>query len=240
MTSRSWLGVAVAGLLVTTGCETLNRAAPIVGSLFTQQELTVETIVAGLKEALRVGTQNTVATTGRAGGYGPDTAIHIPLPPELTKLASTLRNVGLGQQVDLFEAKMNEAAEQAAAQAAPIFVDAITQMSFADAKGILQGGPTAATDYFRSKTSDRLTELYRPIVQQKLTEVGAVKVYQNLLGRYNQIPLVPKPQFTPDAYVTGKGIDGLFTVLAGEERKIRENPAARTTELLRTVFGRQP
>jgi hypothetical protein len=150
-----------------------------------------------------------------------------------------LRTLGLGSLVDDFESKMNLAAEQAAAQATPVFVGAIRQMTFADAKNILSGKETAATDYFREKTSAQLRDLYKPIVATYTAQSGAARAYKALVERYNQIPLVPKPQSASlDDYVTDKAIGGLFSVLANEEAKIRKDPAARTTQLLRTVFGR--
>jgi hypothetical protein len=240
---KNWLAVGagtLALLVLPVGCQSgdagwsgLLSAALGSGS----GPLSLETIVAGLKEALAVGTQNAVAQTGKTGGYARDPLIRVPLPEQLQGPAKALRAVGLGSLVDNLEAKMNEGAEQAAAQAAPIFIGAIRQMTFADARQILEGADTAATDYFREKTGPQLADLYRPVVSKNLEQVGAAKAYGDLIGRYNALPLVPKVQFSLDEYVTRKGVDGLFTVLAGEERKIRADPAARTTELLRRVFG---
>jgi len=143
----------------------------------------------------------------------------------------------LGAQVDQFEQKMNVAAEDAARAAAPVFVSAVRQMSFADAKGVLYGGETAATDYFREQTSSTLRAKYSGIVSKHMNSLGVVRKYSDLSARYNMIPLVPKLTFDPEEYVTDQALDGLFTVLATEEQKIRENPAARTTALLRKVFG---
>lgn len=229
-------GLVLAGV----GCETLDSGlGGMLGALGGGSgELSLDTIVAGLKEALTVGTQNTVAQTSKAGGFAQNPRLRIPLPGELQTVGNTLRKVGMGAMVDDFEAKMNLAAEQAAAQATPVFVDAIKQMTFADAKAILSGKETAATDYFRDKTSARLRELFRPIVAKYTDQAGAAKAYKSVMDRYNQIPLVPKPAAASlDDYVTDKGITGLFTVLADEETKIRQNPAARTTELLKKVFG---
>ncbi len=201
--------------------------------------LSLNTIVAGLKEALTVGTQKTVTQISKAGGYLNNARIRIPLPQELQTAGKTLRTIGLGSLVDDFENKMNVAAEQAAAQATPVFVGAIRQMTFADAKSILAGKDTAATDYFREKTSAQLRELYRPIVATYTDQSGAARAHKSLLERYSKIPLVPKPpQSSLDDFVTDKAITGLFAILAGEEAKIRKDPAARTTQLLRTVFGR--
>ena len=199
--------------------------------------LSLDTVVAGLKEALRVGTGNAVRSTSRANGYWANAAIRIPLPPELEKVGSTLRGLGLGQRVDAFEKRMNQAAEQAAAEAGPVFLDAIGQMTFDDARRILKGRATEATDYFRARTTDPLKARYRPIVRAQMEKVGTVREYNALMERYRKIPLAPKPQFDLDEYVTARALDGLFQVLGQEERRIREDPAARTTELLRKVFA---
>lgn len=230
---------ALALAAALSGCETLDSgtASSILNAMQGGTPLSMETIVAGLKEALEVGTNRTVAQVSQTGGYAQVPELRIPLPPQLQGMAATMRKVGLGGQVDLFEAKMNEAAEKAALQAAPVFVDAIKQMSFDDARRILDGGDHAATDYFQGKTMDRLSTLYAPVVSQKLQEVGAVRVYDDMMARYRLIPLVPKPEFEPSQYVTDEALTGLFSVLADQEKQIRDNPAARTTELLKQVFG---
>ena len=227
-------------LVVLAGCGNLNTAN--LGVLLgggSGGALSLETIVAGLKEALTVGTQNTVTQTSKAGGYLNNARIRIPLPQELQSVAKTMRSIGLGSLVDDFENKMNVAAEQAATKATPVFVGAIKQMTFADAKNILAGKETAATDYFREKTSAQLRDLYKPIVTTYTDQSGAARAYKALMDRYNQIPFVAKTQQTSlDDFVTDKAIAGLFAILADEEVKIRKDPAARTTELLRTVFGK--
>ncbi len=241
MTSRicrilvaSSLAVAMAGC---ANMDMANLSALLGGD--SGGALSVETIVAGLKEALTVGTRNAVTQTSKAGGYLNNARLRIPLPQELQTVGKTMRSVGLGSLVDDLEGKMNLAAEQAAAQATPVFVGAIRQMTFADAKNILSGKDTAATDYFREKTHAQLRTLYKPIVTTYTDQSGAARAYKSLMDRYSQIPLVPKPQQTSlDEFVTDKAIGGLFTVLADEEAKIRKDPAARTTQLLRTVFGR--
>jgi hypothetical protein len=246
-TMRKHLGMLLTGCVITLGlcgCETFDSAAignsvlTLIGSDAGGAELTLDTVVAGLKEALEVGTQNTVEQVSSAGGYSESSLIRIPMPEQLEGMASALRKIGLDSSVDAFEERMNRAAELAAAEAVPVFADAITSMTFADARGILDGGDSAATDYFRGKTADELASRYAPIVADQMETVKAVSLYNDLVGRYNQIPLVPKVECNIEDYVTEKALDGLFTVLAQEEEKIRENPAARTTELLKTVFGR--
>lgn len=199
--------------------------------------LDTPTIVAGLKEALRVGTDRTVAATSSENGFLGNELIRIPLPEPMERLARSLRAVGLGGQVDGFEVAMNRAAERAAGEAAPVFIDAITQMSFSDARAILTGGDRAATDYFQRRTSSELAARFRPIVDQSMRTVGVVKLYDELIARAALMPLVPTPRFDLDGYVTDRALAGLFTVLAQEEARIRRDPAARTTELLRRVFA---
>ena len=237
-----WL-VVVTCAFIAAGCETLNTAgiSQVLGTATQRGQggLSTDTIVAGLKEALRVGTQNTVAQTSRDGGYSNNPLIRIPLPERLETMAGALRKIGLGGQVDKFEARMNAAAERAATEAAPVFINAIKDMTFADARRILGGDKTAATDYFRDKTHTELARRYTPIVRGRMEQLGVVQVFEDLQNRYNQLPLVSDIDYQIEDYVVEEALDGLFTVLAQEEQQIRENPAARTTELLRRVFGNQ-
>ncbi|MFT5129842.1 MAG: hypothetical protein ACI8W8_003471 [Rhodothermales bacterium] len=234
------LSLLVACLLVSS-CETLNPelATSVLKQFTGNQELNLETITAGLREALQVSTRNSVAQTSKDGGFQDNPLIRIPMPEKLDKLGGALRTIGLGSVVDDFERRMNVAAEQAAAKATPVFIDGIKQMSFADAKAILKGNETAATDYFRRVGQDRLQEVFRPIATAQMEQVGAVSAYNKLLTAYRKLPFSTEPQFSLEEYVTGKSIDGLFHVLAEEEKKIRKDPAARTSALLRQVFGSQ-
>jgi hypothetical protein len=194
-------------------------------------------IADGLKQALQVGTGNAVSLTGRVDGYLANEAIKILLPDNLRTLERGLRLVGQGALVDEFVVSMNRAAERAAPAARAIFVDAITAMSFDDARRILQGGDTAATDYFKQKTTPQLTSAFMPPVQQAMDEVGATRRYRELTTSLRSLPLGGAESFDLDRYVVGKSLDGLFTVVADEERKIRTNPSARVTDLLKDVFG---
>lgn len=240
MRSTNNLRIIIVLTALTAGCSsTDNGLLGSLGGVFQGKELSESTVVAGLKESLRVGTDRAVSTLSKEGGYAQNPSLRIGMPEQLAKLASTLRQIGLGQQVDLFEQKMNEAAESAASQAAPVFLDAIGQMSFADARQILGGDQTAITDYFRQKTLSQLAELYTPVVREHMNQVGAVKQYNTIVGRYQSLPLVPKIDFSPDTYVTEQALKGLFVSLAEVERDIRTNPTARTTDLLRRVFARQ-
>jgi len=196
-------------------------------------------VVAGLKEALEVGTTNAVARTSRVNGYLGDPQIRIGLPESLDGMAMALRAIGLGSQVDALEVSMNRAAEHAAAEATDIFWRGIERMTFSDAQAILGGGNTAATDYFERTTRGELRTRFHPIVDAKLSDVGVVRAYDELIGRYEALPFAEKPSFDLRSYVTEGALDGLFEVLGEEETRIRNDPAARTTALLRKVFGSQ-
>lgn len=201
-------------------------------------ELSERKIASGLKEALQVGTDNAVRSTGQPDGYFGNPAIKILMPEKLRTLEKGLRAVGYGPAVDDFVLSMNRAAERAAPQAKAIFWDAILEMSFTDARNILSGGDTAATDYFRDKTTDKLAAAFTPIVEEAMDEVGVTRQYNELVGRARAIPFLKTELLDINEYVVTKALDGLFHVLAEEERKIRQEPAARVTELLKEVFGR--
>jgi len=195
-------------------------------------------IGSGLKEALQVGTGNAVNLTGKTDGYFLNQAIKILMPEKLKTFEKGLRAVGYGPQVDEFVLSMNRAAEKAAPFAKQIFWDAIGEMTFDDSKKILSGNETAATDYFKGKTTNKLTDVFKPIVSDAMNEVGVTRQYKDLVGRYESIPFVKKESFDLDHYVVTKALDGLFHMVGEEEKKIRKNPAARTTELLKEVFGK--
>lgn len=197
-----------------------------------------QTVVDGLREALRVGTERTVDRTARPDGFLANELIRITIPEELLSMADALRRIGLARQVDELEVQMNRAAEAAAAQARSVFWDEVRNLTFPDAWGILRGGPTAATEFLDRRTRSTIRERFRPIVSEKIDQVGLGRTYRNLAARYNALPFVTRPALDLDEYVTTEAIDGLFQILAEEERKIREDPVARTTELLRRVFSR--
>ena len=203
-----------------------------------QSGLSDAKIGSGLKEALKVGTENTVKLTGRTDGYFKDQAIKILMPEKLQTLEKGLRLVGYGPQVDEFVLSMNRAAERAAPQAKQIFWDAIGEMTFDDARKILSGSDTAATEYFRAKTSDKLTTAFRPVVDRTMNEFNVTRQYKDLVGRYQAIPFAKSEALDIDSYVVTKSLDGLFHVLGEEERKIRTNPTARVTDLLKEVFAK--
>ena len=195
-------------------------------------------IGSGLKEALKIGAENTVSLTGKTDGYFLNQAIKILMREKLRSLEKGLRAVGYGPQVDEFVLSMNRSAEQAAPFAKQIFWDALGEMTFEDARRIWSGTETAATDYFKGKTTDKLTATFRPVVEKTMNEVGVTRQYNELVGRFQAIPFVKSESFDIDHYVVTKALDGLFHVLGEEERKIRKDPTARVTDLLKEVFGK--
>lgn len=201
------------------------------------KNLSATDIGAGLKEALNKGIEKTTQQLSATDGFFKNAAIKILMPPEAQKMEKTLRDMGLGKQVDDAVLSMNRAAEEATKSAVPIFVDAIKQMSFEDATAILKGGDSAATKYLRTKTTPALTDKFKPIVDQSLQKVDAGKYWETVFTTYNKIPFVKKVNTDLKSYVTDKALSGLFIQLAQEEHKIRTNPAAQTTDLLKKVFG---
>ncbi len=194
-------------------------------------------IGSGLKEALKIGTENAVNFTGKKDGFFLNQAIKILMPEKLRTFEKGLRAVGYGPEVDEFVLSMNRAAEKASPFAKQIFWDAIGEMTFDDVRKILSGNDTAATDYFKGKTTGKLTDVFKPIVSNAMNEVGVTRQYKQLVGRYENIPFVKKETFDVDQYVVTKALDGLFHMVGEEETKIRKNPTARTTDLLKEVFG---
>lgn len=195
------------------------------------------TVAQGLKQALEVGTRRTTSTLSRQGAFGDDPILRLRLPGELGRVAQVLRGVGLGAQVDQLEDSMNRAAEQAAAKAVPVFMQAISTMTIADAFEILNGPEDAATRYFQQRTSQELRNQFEPVAALAMQEVGLYSVYQQLLARYEQIPFTKPPAVDLESYVADQTLSALFSELAREEARIREDPAARSTALLRRVFG---
>jgi Protein of unknown function (DUF4197) len=201
------------------------------------RSLSEDEIAKGLKEALHVGTAKAVESVSQVNGYFNNPKIRIPLPEPVRNTQKLIRAAGFGAKVDEFELSMNRAAERAAPEAKALFWDAIKGMSFADAGKILNGRENEATLYFQEKTSSRLTEIAKPVIRDAMGQVGVTRSYQELDRTARSIPFVGSYSFDLDQYVTDKALNGLFLMLAEEEKKIRENPAARTTDLLKKVFG---
>lgn len=229
--------LVAACLLCTASMAQLNLKK--LKSAVTGGKLSTEDVAAGLKEALTKGASNGADVVSKVDGYFKNTAIKIPFPPEVKQVETKLRQIGLGSEVDKFVLSLNRAAEDAAKESKPIFVSAIKQMTIQDAWAILKGENDAATQYLRKTTTTQLTDKFKPIVQASLEKVNATKYYKDLVERYNKIPLVEKVNPNLDEYATGKAIDGLFVMVAQEEKNIRDNPGARTSELLKKVFGAQ-
>lgn len=200
--------------------------------------VSAQDVGAALKEALSNGVQKGVTQLSQTDGFFKNAAIKILMPPEAAKVESTLRQAGFGQQVDDAILSMNRAAEDASKSAAQIFLKAITSMSIQDAMGLLQGNDSAATHFLRIKTSIDLTTAFKPIINTSLQKTDATKYWNTVMGTYNKIPFHKKVETDLVAYCTQKALDGLFYEIALEEKNIRKNPAARTTQLLQSVFGK--
>ncbi len=199
--------------------------------------LTEEEIVSGLKEALGVGIDKSTAKASKSGGFNKNNLIKIPFPEEAKKMEDKLRLVGMGAQVDSFEFALNKSAELASKEAAPIFLQAVKNMNVSDGLNILRGADNAATTYLNKTTNESLYEVFKPIIEKALKTVGVTQYWNPLASRYNKIPLTTKVNPDLEDYTTKKAIDGLFKLIALEEKKIRDNPSARSTELLKKVFA---
>ena len=223
--------LSVTSLSFAQGAEIARRLGLGTGTLSDTK------ISSGLKQALQIGAEQAVKLTGRPNGYFSNPDIKILMPGNLRTLEKGLRMVGYGPKVDGFVLSMNRAAEAAAPAARQIFIDAITAMSFEDARKILSAGDTAATDYFKEKTTPRLTAAFRPVVEKTMATNGVTEQYNALVSQVKKIPFAKSQDLDINHYVVSKALDGLFYELGQEERKIRQDPAAQTTNLLKEVFG---
>lgn len=195
-------------------------------------------LISGFKQALSIGTEKAVQTVSQPDGYFGNQAIKILLPDSMQKVADVLGKLGMQKQVDDLIVSMNRAAEKAAPQAASIFGAAIKDMGIDDAQTIYSGGDTAATEFFKGKTSTQIFSAFKPIIASSMQEVGTTAQFNAIMSKYNAMPFVPKKTIDIEEYVTTKATDGLFTMVGEEEKKIRTNPAARTTDLLKSIFGK--
>lgn len=203
------------------------------------ESVSTEEVALGLKEALTNGISKGSDLVSQVDGYFKNPEIKIPFPPEVKQVETRLRQIGLGDEVDKFVLTLNRGAEDAAKEAKPIFIEAIKQMTIQDAWSILNGEVDAATQYLKKTTSGLLKEKFKPVIENSLNKVNATKYYGDLVTSYNKIPLVQKVNPDLNEYATDKAIEGLFVMIAKEEKSIRENPSARTTALLKKVFGSQ-
>lgn len=197
-----------------------------------------KTTASGLQQALDIGTKNAVKEISQVNGYFGNNAIKILLPDKIRKAGDLLSSAGYKKEVDDFVLSMNRAAEKAAPKAVSIFADAIKHMTFDDAQKILRGSNTAATDYFKEKTSATLFKEFKPTVTESMDKVGVAQSYKKMTAQYDNIPFMKKEDINLDDYVTNKALDGLFYMVGQEEQKIRTNPAAQVTDLLKKVFGK--
>jgi hypothetical protein len=228
---RFWTLVCAAGVgLAAAGCADLARTAFGGGP-------SDPTIAAGLEEALRIGAERSVARAARPGGFLDNPRVRIPLPPELDKLGRGLRALGFAGAVDDLEVAMNRAAERAAREAEDPLVAAVARLQIADARAILSGPDDAATEYLRREAGPALRERFAPVVASAMRGTGVHRAYEELRSRNRALALLGDPTVDLERYVTDQTLGGLFTLMRDEEGRIRNDPAARTTELLRTVFG---
>jgi hypothetical protein len=219
--------------LFLSGCATLSSV--ISGA--TGGALTSEEIGRGLKEALTVGINNSSTKASALDGYLGNNLIKLLFPPEAQKVEARLRSIGLGGECDKFITALNRGAEDAAKFAAPIFIDAITKMTIQDALSILKGDKDAATQYLKKTSTQALLTAFTPVIESSLNKTNATKAYTDIANTYNKIPLVQKVNPNLTEYASNKAIDGLFLLVAQEEAKIREDPMARVSDLLKRVFG---
>ena len=198
--------------------------------------LSTEDIVHGLKDALQVGSGTVVGNLSKKDAFNRDPAIHIPLPNDLKKVKGVMARVGMEKRMDDLETNLNHAAEKATPKAKSIFIQAIKKMSFNDAKKILNGPDDAATRYLEKQMNSPLQQAMKPVISKALREVGAIRAYDNIMGKYKSIPFVPDIKADLTAHVVSRSLSGIFTYLAREESAIRKNPAKRTTDILKKVF----
>jgi len=201
-----------------------------------QEKPDENTITSALKEAIVIGANNAVKSVSKNDGYFGNQAIKILIPEKIKMIAEGLGKIGYQKQVDDFILSMNRAAEKAAPKAKSFFIDAIKEMTFDDARKILNGSDTAASDYFKIKTNDKLYEAFKPIISSSMNEAGVTRYYKDMTSKFTSLPFVKPELLDLDHYVTNNALDGLFYMIGEEEKKIRKDPAARVTELLKKVF----
>jgi hypothetical protein len=221
-------------ILVSFGAAVMLCAGPALGQL---DRITNKEALAGLKAALEKGSLAAVAALGRPDGFLGNPAVRIPLPDSLTRAESLMRRVGMGRYADELALSMNRAAEAAVPEARQLFLDSVRKMTVQDAKGILAGGETAGTEYFQKTTQEQLHNRFLPIVKKATEKVGLAQRYNEYAEKGATLGLIKKEQSNLDEYVTRKALDGLYLTLAEEEKKIRKDPVAAGTNIIRKVFG---
>ncbi len=234
---RKTIAIATAAILLI-GCAELNTVLNEIETTPTgPAPLTNIEVIKGLKEALSVGTNNSTALTSKLDGFYKNPEIFIPFPPEAIKVKEKVEALGMGSQVDKFVMTMNRSAETATKKAAPIFLNAITNMSIADGFAILKGGDNAATNFLKEKTSAQLKTEFNPVVKNAINEVEVTKYWNPVISTYNKIPFIEKQNPNLEDYITTKAMDGMFLMIAKEEKNIRKDPIARVSAILKRVFG---
>ena len=230
----------VAGLVELSQAQTFlkNLKKQVTGSSNSGSSLSSDEIISGLKQALTLGAQKSADKLSAVDGFFKDAAVKVLLPPQAQNVEKTLRGLGMGKLVDDAILSMNRAAEDASKSAAPIFVNAVKQMTVQDGLSILRGADTAATGYLRKTTSPELTAAFHPVIDSSLQKTGATKYWKTLFDTYNKLPTTFN-KVDPDlaSFVTQKAMNGIFYYVAQEEMKIRKDPAAQVTDLLKKVFG---
>ena len=202
-----------------------------------KKPLTNDEVIRGLREALNVGTNNSTTSASKADGFYKNPLVFIPFPPEAEKIKNTVSNLGMQKQVDEFVMTMNRAAEEASKEAAPVFLEAIKGMSITDGFKILKGADNAATTYLHDKTTTDLNTKFTPIIKKAIEKVEVTKYWNPIITTYNKIPGIEKQNPNLEQYITLKALEGLFKLVADEEKKIRKDPLAQVTALLKRVFG---
>ena len=239
---KKYLLILAIGSFQTTNAQNIGNLLKKATSIVDQSQtgLSSGDIAGGLKEALLKGAQTGTSKLSSPGGFLENAALKIIMPPEAQKIESTLRKLGFNQLMDDMIVSMNRAAEDACKTAIPIFTTAIKEMTITDGINILKGSDTSATAYLRTKTNTTLSQSFSPIIKTSLDKVNATKYWEKIITTYNSVPLIGK-KMNPDlvAYVTDKSLSGIYTEIATQEKDIRANPAARTTELMRKVFEKK-
>ncbi len=232
--------IAISTVLLMGSCiDDIAKTVNTMSSGTQTAALTEGEVVSGLKEALVNGTNKGAAQASRTDGFFKNPKLKIPFPPKVQKVETRLRQLGANKLVDDFVLSLNRGAEKASAEAKPIFVSAVKSMTVKDAWGILRGNNDAATQYLKRTTSSQLEAKFKPVIKKSLDGVGATKHFTSVVTRYNKIPLVDKVNPDLEDYATDKTMDGLFLLIQNEEKNIRDNPIARTSDLLKKVFGKQ-
>ncbi len=216
----------------------LNKAKKNLKSLTEDKNLSQDEIIKGLKEALSIGVKKGVQLCGVQNGFYGNHKIKIPFPPEAKKVERKVRSLGMDKQVDEFIVTLNRGAEKAVNKATSIFINAIKNMNIQDAKKILEGRDNAATIFLKKTTSNHLKKEFKPIIDKVLKQVEVTKYWTPIMTTYNSIPFVSKVEVDLVKYANERAIEGLFVLIAEQEKKIRRNPAERITEILKKVFGK--